>query len=78
HWSLFHQSFEWAGQTRDQAFTFADGTTARMPAMRPKGHAVPFAVGPQIQRELKQLEQMLTAKNNLQGLSRQQFAVEAA
>ncbi|EJF78879.1 Probable adenosine monophosphate-protein transferase fic [Candidatus Bartonella washoeensis] len=78
HWSFFHQSFEWAGQTRDQIFKFADGTTARMPAMRAKGHAVPFAIGSQIQRELKQLERMLTAKNNLQGLSRQEFAVEAA
>ncbi len=78
HWSLFHNTFEWAGQTRDQLFKFADGTTARMPAMRPKGYEVPFAVGSQIQRELKQLERRLTAKNNLQGLSRQEFAEEAA
>ncbi|WP_208434410.1 BID domain-containing T4SS effector [Bartonella taylorii] len=78
HWNLFYKSFEWAGKTRDQSFTFADGTTARMPAMRPKGYKVPFAIGPQIQRELKQLEQRLTAKNNLQGLSRQEFAEEAA
>lgn len=78
HWSLFHNTFEWAGQTRDQSFTFADGSTARMPAMRPKGYKVPFAVGSQIQKELKQLERRLTAKNNLQGLSRRDFAVEAA
>ncbi|VEJ45898.1 BID domain-containing T4SS effector [Bartonella vinsonii] len=78
HWSLFYQTFEWAGQTRDKAFTFADGSTARMPAMRPKGHEVPFAVGSQIQKELKQLERRLSAKNNLRGLSRQEFAAEAA
>lgn len=78
HWSLFHKSFEWAGQTRDKSFTFADGSTARMPAMRPKGHDVPFAVGEQIQKELKQLERMLHTKNNLQGLSRQDFAANAA
>ncbi|WP_156851078.1 BID domain-containing T4SS effector [Bartonella refiksaydamii] len=78
HWNLFYNTFEWAGQTRDQSFTFADGTTARMPAMRPKGYEAPFAVGSQIQRELKQLGQKLTAKSNLQGLSRQEFALEAA
>ncbi|WP_019221920.1 BID domain-containing T4SS effector [Bartonella senegalensis] len=78
HWSLFHKSFEWAGYTRDETFTFADGSSARMPAMRPKGYEVPFAVGSQIKRELKQLEQKLNAKNNLQGLSRQEFAENAA
>ncbi|EJF74280.1 hypothetical protein ME7_01556 [Bartonella birtlesii LL-WM9] len=78
HWSLFYKSFEWAGKTREQSFTFEDGTIARMPAMRPKGHEVPFAIGPQIQRELKQLERMLHTKNNLRGLSRQEFAENAA
>ncbi|UTO28075.1 BID domain-containing T4SS effector [Bartonella harrusi] len=78
HWSLFHETFEWAGYMRDQSFTFADGTTARMPAMRPKGYEVPFAIGSQIQKELKKLERNLHAKNNLQGLSRQEFAIEAA
>ncbi|ENN94553.1 BID domain-containing T4SS effector [Bartonella vinsonii] len=78
HWSLFYKTFEWAGQTRDTSFTFADGSTARMPAMRPKGYEVPFAVGSQIQKELKKLERNLTTKNNLRGLSRQQFAEEAA
>ncbi|UNE53788.1 BID domain-containing T4SS effector [Bartonella machadoae] len=78
HWSLFYQTFEWAGHTRDQSFTFADGSTARMPAMRPKGYEMPFAVGSQIQKELKKLERSLRAKNNLQGLSRQEFATEAA
>ncbi|MCZ2158940.1 BID domain-containing T4SS effector [Bartonella sp. 220] len=78
HWSLFYKTFEWAGQTRDQAFTFKDGSTARMPAMRPKGYETHFAVGSQIQKELKQLERRLSAKNNLRGLSRQEFAEEAA
>ncbi|WP_330169092.1 BID domain-containing T4SS effector [Bartonella grahamii] len=78
HWSLFHKTFEWAGQTRDTSFTFEDGTTARMPAMRPKGYEVPFAIGPQIKKELKQLEKTLSEKNNLKGLSRQEFAENAA
>ncbi|EJF85880.1 hypothetical protein ME1_01457 [Bartonella vinsonii subsp. arupensis OK-94-513] len=78
HWSLFYKTFEWAGQTRDTSFTFADGSTARMPAMRPKGYERPFAIGSQIQKELKQLEKRLSAKNNLRGLSRQQFSEEAA
>ncbi|ETS06081.1 T4SS effector Fic domain-containing protein BepC [Bartonella henselae] len=78
HWNLFHRSFEWAGHTRDELFTFEDGSSAHMPAMRPKGHKIPFAVGPQIQKELKQLERKLTARNNLQGLSRREFAENAA
>ncbi|EJF82373.1 hypothetical protein MCU_01525 [Bartonella elizabethae Re6043vi] len=78
HWSLFHKTFEWAGQTRDTSFTFEDGSTARMPAMRPKGYEVPFAIGPQIKKELTQLERTLSEKNNLQGLSRQEFAESAA
>lgn len=78
HWSLFHKTFEWAGYTRDTPFTFEDGTTARMPAMRPKGYEAPFAIGPQIKKELKKLEKTLSEKNNLQGLSRQEFAENAA
>ncbi|PIT69016.1 BID domain-containing T4SS effector [Bartonella tribocorum] len=78
HWSLFYKTFEWAGQTRDTTFTFEDGTTAHMPAMRPKGYETPFAVGSQIKKELKQLEKILSEKNNLKGLSRQEFAESAA
>lgn len=78
HWSLFHKSFEWAGHTRDQIFTFEDGSKARMPAMRPKGQEVPFAIGSQIKRELQQLEKNLSEKNNLRGLSREDFAANAA
>lgn len=78
HWSLFHKTFEWAGHTRDTSFTFEDGTTARMPAMRPKGYEAPFAIGPQIKKELKQLEKTLNQKNNLKGLSHQEFAENAA
>ncbi|WP_273758615.1 BID domain-containing T4SS effector [Bartonella sp. AU55XJBT] len=78
HWSLFHKTFEWAGQTRDTTFTFEDGTSAHMPAMRPKGYEVPFAVGPQLKKELKQLEKTLSEKNNLKGLSHQEFAESAA
>ncbi|PIT68838.1 BID domain-containing T4SS effector [Bartonella tribocorum] len=78
HWSLFHQTFEWAGHTRDTSFTFEDGTSAYMPAMRPKGYEIPFAVGTQIKKELQQLEKTLSRKNNLKGLSRQEFAENAA
>ncbi|WP_375706812.1 BID domain-containing T4SS effector [Bartonella sp. AA126HLJHH] len=78
HWSLFHETFEWAGHTRDTSFTFEDGTSAHMPAMRPKGYEIPFAIGPQIKKELTQLEKTLNQKNNLKGLSRQEFAESAA
>ncbi|MBX4335233.1 BID domain-containing T4SS effector [Bartonella raoultii] len=78
HWSFFYKTFEWAGKTRDQSFTFLDGSTARMPAMRPKGYEIPFAIGQQIPKKLKQLEHSLTAKNNLKDLSRAEFAEQAA
>ncbi|WP_332066269.1 BID domain-containing T4SS effector [Bartonella sp. CB189] len=78
HYSLFKKTFEWAGITRDVSFTFSDGTTASMPTMKKKDADFGFAVGAQIQYNLKQLDKALVEKNNLQGLSREEFVNEAA
>ncbi|MBX4335238.1 BID domain-containing T4SS effector [Bartonella raoultii] len=78
HKVLFTPAFEWAGQTREHSFTFADGTTASMPYMKRKEYTKPFAIGSQIQAELDKLDKTLTEKNNLQGLPRKEFVAHAA
>ncbi|WP_208432841.1 BID domain-containing T4SS effector [Bartonella taylorii] len=75
HKSLFENTFEWAGQTRNVPFTFADGTTAVAPIMK---KITNFAVGSELEKCLNKLDQTLTTKNNLQGLSCKEFAHEAA
>ncbi|UNE53785.1 BID domain-containing T4SS effector [Bartonella machadoae] len=77
HHQLFQKTFEWAGLTRDVPFTFADGTTAVMPGMQKKDSEVFFAVGDEIQEGLQKLEQTLAEKNNLRGLTREDFVKEA-
>ncbi|UNE53793.1 Fic family protein [Bartonella machadoae] len=78
HQRLFQHTFEWAGHTRDELFTFADGTVAGMPAMQKENAEISFAIGPQIQKELENLDQTLSEKNYLQGLSRKEFVEQAA
>nr|WP_245410051.1 hypothetical protein [Bartonella tribocorum] len=36
HQRLFSRAFEWAGQTREEPFTFADGSIAFMPILKRK------------------------------------------
>ncbi|GAA5107850.1 BID domain-containing T4SS effector [Bartonella jaculi] len=78
HQRLFQHTFEWAGHTRDKPFTFADGSTACMPEMQKEDAEVPFAIGSQIQKGLEDLDQTLSAKNYLKGLSREEFVEQAA
>ncbi|AGF76311.1 BID domain-containing T4SS effector [Bartonella vinsonii] len=77
HKRLFENTFEWAGHTRDEAFTFSDGTTAAMPEMKRTGWENPFAIGDEIQESLQKLDQTLFEKNNLQDLTREEFISEA-
>ncbi len=77
HYQLFKTTFEWAGHTRNEHFTFADGTTATMPEMKRTGWEHAFAIGNEVQEGLQQLDQTLSQKNNLQGLSREEFNSEA-
>lgn len=77
HYRLFQHTFEWAGHTRDETFTFEDGTSATMPEMKRTGWDHPFAIGDEIKEGLKTFDQKLSEKNNLQGLTREDFVVEA-
>ncbi|CBI76311.1 Bartonella effector protein (Bep), substrate of VirB T4SS [Bartonella clarridgeiae 73] len=78
HKCLFEEAFEWAGHTRDLPFTFKDGTTAQMLMMKMPNSNIFFVAGNKIQESLQEFDQMLVAKNNLQGLSREEFIDEAA
>ncbi|EJF78988.1 BID domain-containing T4SS effector [Bartonella doshiae] len=77
HKRLFSNTFEWAGQLRNIPFTFEDGTTAAMPEMKRTGWENAFAIGYEIQEGLQRLDQALAEKNNLQGLTREEFISEA-
>ncbi|EJF85877.1 hypothetical protein ME1_01454 [Bartonella vinsonii subsp. arupensis OK-94-513] len=76
HKCLFENMFEWAGHTRDEAFTFADGTTATMPKVRQTGFDIVFSSGDKIQKDLEELDKTLESKNNLQDLTREEFTHE--
>ncbi|WP_407965832.1 BID domain-containing T4SS effector [Bartonella sp. C271] len=78
HGRLFQHTFEWAGCTRNVPFTFSDGTTAMMLGMSKSDSDVKFASGKQIEESLKLFDLTLAQKNNLQGLSREEFIHEAA
>ncbi|WP_413154792.1 BID domain-containing T4SS effector [Bartonella sp. cb54] len=73
HYSLFRNTFDWAGKTRNMPTTLEDGTLAFMMTMEPAQSGVSFASHAQIEQELKQFDQMLVEKNNLQNLSRIDF-----
>ncbi|WP_407965579.1 Fic/DOC family protein [Bartonella sp. C271] len=78
HTRLFIKTFEWAGYTRDIPFGFLDGTFASQPKVKKVISNTFFAIGEQIQTDLKKFDKMLAEKNNLQGLSPEEFANEAA
>nr|4PY3_A Chain A, Bartonella effector protein (Bep) substrate of VirB T4SS [Bartonella sp. 1-1C]4PY3_B Chain B, Bartonella effector protein (Bep) substrate of VirB T4SS [Bartonella sp. 1-1C]4PY3_C Chain C, Bartonella effector protein (Bep) substrate of VirB T4SS [Bartonella sp. 1-1C]4PY3_D Chain D, Bartonella effector protein (Bep) substrate of VirB T4SS [Bartonella sp. 1-1C]4PY3_E Chain E, Bartonella effector protein (Bep) substrate of VirB T4SS [Bartonella sp. 1-1C]4PY3_F Chain F, Bartonella effec len=78
HQRLFESTFEWAGYTRDFSFTFDDGTVAEMPMMKVPNLDIFYVQGNDIQENLKKFDQLLASKNNLQGLSREEFVDEAA
>ncbi|MDD9332134.1 MAG: Fic family protein, partial [Bartonella sp.] len=75
---FYHKTFEWAGHTRDVPFMFLDGTIAFQPKIKKVISNTFFAIGEEIQINLKEFDKMLAEKNNLKGLSRKEFAFEAA
>ncbi|PIT67937.1 adenosine monophosphate-protein transferase, partial [Bartonella tribocorum] len=78
HHKLFKNAFEWAGHPRHIPFTFEDGTTAVMPNMQARGFFNrSFAIGDEISKGLQVFDQTLTEKDNLQGLTREEFNLEA-
>ncbi|WP_212112802.1 BID domain-containing T4SS effector [Bartonella queenslandensis] len=78
HQRLFSRTFEWAGQTREEPFTFADSSVASMPILKRKEFTKPFAIGRKVQEGLEKLDKTLAEKNNLKGLSREEFVEHAA
>ncbi|WP_404978536.1 MULTISPECIES: BID domain-containing T4SS effector [unclassified Bartonella] len=71
HHTLFKNTFEWAGQTREKPFTFEDGTVAYTPIMKKAG--ISFASAQQIQEGLENLDKILAETNSLKGLTRETF-----
>ncbi|WP_375683070.1 MULTISPECIES: BID domain-containing T4SS effector [unclassified Bartonella] len=78
HQRLFSRTFEWTGQTREKPFTFEDGSVASMPILKRKEFTKPFAIGRKIQEGLEKLDKTLAEKNNLQGLTHEEFVEQAA
>ena len=77
HQHLFQDVYEWAGHTRDERFTFADGTVATEPILS-KADGRPFLVGPAIPAALDAIGARLREADNLRGLPRAEFAERAA
>ncbi|WP_019221917.1 BID domain-containing T4SS effector [Bartonella senegalensis] len=77
HQQLFKNTFEWAGNFRHTPFTFADGSVAAMPEMKRAEWGKDFAKSEDIPELLQKLDQELTDKDNLQGLTREEFITEA-
>nr|WP_256387032.1 Fic family protein [Bartonella sp. 1-1C] len=78
HMCMYQKTFEWAGCTRDVPFMFLDGTVACQPEVKKVLSNTYFAIGEEIQTGLKEFDKMLAEKNNLKGLSRKKFSLEAA
>ncbi|WP_336277016.1 BID domain-containing T4SS effector [Bartonella sp. CB178] len=78
HSRLYKNSFEWAGVTRDQIFTFSDGSEASMPVFTKAGaDSKFFATGGEVSENLQSLDQFLKSSHYLQGLSRKDFVNNA-
>ncbi|WP_455479177.1 BID domain-containing T4SS effector [Bartonella sp. B23] len=78
HKCLFSKAFEWAGQTREAPFQFADGSLAFTPIIKRKEFRNAFASGGQIEEGLKNLDHVLAENNYLKNLSREEFVQHAA
>ncbi|EJF75921.1 BID domain-containing T4SS effector [Bartonella alsatica] len=78
HHQLFKRTFEWAGKIRTVPFTFSDGSMAAMPEMRRAEWDRAFVSDKEILESLQRLEKTLAEKENLQGLTREEFISEAA
>ena len=77
HRHLFQDVYEWAGHTRDEKVTLADGTVATEPLLR-KADGKPFMAGPRIADALERIADTLRRSNCLRGLPRTAFAERAA
>ncbi|MBB5073980.1 fido (protein-threonine AMPylation protein) [Bartonella callosciuri] len=77
HYQLFKNTFEWAGNIRTVPFTFTDGSVAAMPEMKRTEWDNAFVTDKEILENLQRLEKTLAEKDNLQGLTREEFIFES-
>ncbi|WP_438752207.1 Fic/DOC family protein, partial [Bartonella rochalimae] len=77
HKCLFKDTFEWAGYTRDLTFKFKNGVTANISEMQIPNSDAFFKESKAVSKSLHKFDQVLSKKNNLQGLSREEFVDEA-
>ncbi len=77
HRHLFQDVYEWAGYTRDESFSLADGTIVTEPVLQ-KLDGKPFMDGPLIAEGLDRIARKLAEDNCLRGLPRDEFARRAA
>jgi cell filamentation protein len=77
HRHLFQDVYEWAGYTRDERVRLADGSVATEPLMR-KADGSAFVAGPVIPTALDDIAKRLREAGYLRGLSRPEFAMQAA
>ena len=74
---LFQDVYEWAGHTRDEHVKLSDGSVATEPLMHKHG-GDDFLIGPSIPAALDGLATKLRESDCLRGLSREEFATQAA
>ncbi len=72
HHSFFKNTFEWAGQMRDEVFTFADGSRACVPYLQEEGLKKPFAAKTEMQQKLNEINEKLAKMSDLH-LTREKF-----
>jgi cell filamentation protein, protein adenylyltransferase len=77
HRHLFQDVYEWAGRTRDEEVRLSDRSIASEPVMR-KADGSAFMLGPLIPAALDDIASRLRDAGYLRGLTREEFAVQAA
>ncbi|ALE03014.1 BID domain-containing T4SS effector [Bartonella ancashensis] len=73
HQRLFANVFEWAGCTREEPFTFLDGTTAYLPIMRKVNSSLYFVPSDEIRSHFSVVDDLLTRTNNFKDSSHEEF-----
>ncbi|MFT4347334.1 BID domain-containing T4SS effector [Bartonella ancashensis] len=78
HQSMFKNTFEWAGCTREAPYTFSDGITAHSAEISEKN--IPFNVAPsdEIQKRIEDLNKEFAKLNHSQDLSYNDFITFSA
>ncbi|UNF36740.1 BID domain-containing T4SS effector [Bartonella krasnovii] len=76
HYHLFKETFVWSGQIRATPVTFADGSVAATPEIKRTEWDNTFVNAEKTLDGLKKIEKTLAEKDNLKGLTREDFISE--